>query len=164
MDATVVFVHSERRVNLLVVDHAGNNYPVCSVFLQQEGDEVPQGMYAQWMPYQVGQAKTDEAKSVKAEQDVVIVGAGHSGIGLTPADINAAIVREIDYAFPNTTVTVCLLTLRNGAKVIGHNYGAIDPSRHSAVIGRLEARKMAVEKVWELEGYLLRERLAAAKR
>ena len=61
MDATIVFVHNDRRVNLLVVDHIGITWPVNSVFLQQEGDATPSGMYAQWMPYQAGQAKKDAA-------------------------------------------------------------------------------------------------------
>lgn len=64
------------------------------------------------------------------------------------------------YVFPGTTVTVALLTLKNGAKVIGHNYGAIDVTRQDWATGRFEARAMAVEKVWELEGYVLRNRLA----
>ena len=70
---------------------------------------------------------------------------------------------ESYHTFPDATVTVCLLTLRNGAKVIGHNYGAIDPSRQNWETGKQAARTMAVEKVWELEGYLLRERLNAAQ-
>ena len=65
------------------------------------------------------------------------------------------------YVFPGTTVTVCLLTLKNGAKVVGHNYGAIDVARQDWATGRFEARAMAVEKVWELEGYVLRNRLAS---
>ena len=84
-------------------------------------------------------------------------------ICLTPADIDKAIVSESYHTFPDATVTVCLLTLRNGAKVIGHNYGAIDPSRQNWETGKQAARTMAVEKVWELEGYLLRERLNAAQ-
>lgn len=80
-------------------------------------------------------------------------------VGLTPAEIDKAIVSESWHIFPDTTVTVCLLTLRNGAKVIGHNYGAIDPSRQNWEIGKQVARAMAAEKVWELEGYLLRERI-----
>ena len=65
MDATIVLVHSEHRVNLLVVDHAGLSWPVCSVFLQQEGDETQGGMHAQWMPYQTGQAQKDAAEKMQ---------------------------------------------------------------------------------------------------
>lgn len=78
---------------------------------------------------------------------------------LSPADIQAAIVDEAYHVFPGTTVTVCLLTLVNGAKVIGHNYGAIDTTQQNWDQGKHEARKVAVEKVWELEGYLLRDQM-----
>lgn len=80
---------------------------------------------------------------------------------LTPSHIDAVIVNEAFHVFPDSTVTVCMLTLRNGAKVLGHNYGSIDPTQQDWAIGRSEARAMAVEKVWELEGYLLRENLAS---
>lgn len=79
---------------------------------------------------------------------------------LTPADIDPVIVGEDYHVFPGTTVTVCCLTLRNGAKAVGHNYGAIDSTRQDWATGKREARAMAVEKIWELEGYLLRERLS----
>jgi hypothetical protein len=81
---------------------------------------------------------------------------------LTPADIQNTIVGEQYYIFPGTTVTVCCLTLKNGAKVIGHNYGSIDPSKQDWNIGQNEAKLVAFEKVWELEGYLLRHKMALA--
>lgn len=58
-------------------------------------------------------------------------------------------------------LTFCVLRLRNGTKVVGINYGAIDPAQHSAERGREEARAQAVEKVWELLGFRLRDKLAA---
>ena len=61
------------------------------------------------------------------------------------------------YVFPGTTVTVCLLILRNGAKVIGYNYGSIDPEQQNWELGKHNAYSTALEKVWELEGYLLRD-------
>lgn len=110
------------------------------------------------MPYQVSQAKTSEVKSPPAQPDCVIAGTG-APVGLTPADIEAAIVATDYQIFSGSTVTVCMLTLRNGAKVIGYNYGSIDPARQDWDQGKKAARAMAVEKVWELEGYLLREQL-----
>ena len=83
-------------------------------------------------------------------------------IGLTQAEILAAIVDEEYIRFPQTTVTVCLLSLRNGAKVVGHNYGPIDKTKVDWEEGRRAAKAMAVDRVWELEGYALRERLFAA--
>lgn len=58
-------------------------------------------------------------------------------------------------------LTFCVLVLRNGAKVVGINYGAIDPAQHSAERGRQEARAQAVDKVYELLGFRLRDELTA---
>lgn len=56
-DATVLYVHSERMVNVLVVDHMGNTHKLPSTTFVQPGDPVPSHGYVEWMPYQVGQAK-----------------------------------------------------------------------------------------------------------
>ena len=98
---------------------------------------------------------------------------------LTPANIEAVIVGEhfftashgidgayVPYLSPRIPegmerVTFCVLTLRNGAKVTGVNHGPVSAANFDAAIGRQYARANAVEKVWELEGYLLRERLSA---
>ena len=76
---------------------------------------------------------------------------------LTKEDIESVIVDE-EYKF-NESTTICILRLRNGAKVVGVNYGAIDLERQDFQLGRQAARSEAVNKVWELEGYLLRQRL-----
>lgn len=76
---------------------------------------------------------------------------------LTPAHITEQVVSHEFHEFEGTTVTVCLLTLRNGAKVIGYNYGSIDPEQQNWEQGKNAAYSMALEKVWELEGYLLRD-------
>jgi len=79
---------------------------------------------------------------------------------LTPALIDAAIVAEQHHVFPGTTLTVCCLTLRNGFTVTGES-AAASPANFDEAIGRKIARENARQKVWALEGYLLRERLAA---
>ena len=61
-DATVVCVWNDRMVNLHVLDHRGNPFLATLVPLMQEGDTPPQfGFYAEWMPYQLGQAKKETA-------------------------------------------------------------------------------------------------------
>jgi hypothetical protein len=77
---------------------------------------------------------------------------------LNPAYIEMAIVDEQYYVFEGTTVTVCCLHLRNGYCVIGES-ATISPKNFNAVIGRKIARENAREKIWALEGYLLKERL-----
>lgn len=57
LDATIVYVWNDRKVNLVVHDHAGDRLQFGHVQLVQPGDEAPIGRcYAEWMPYQVKQA------------------------------------------------------------------------------------------------------------
>jgi hypothetical protein len=78
---------------------------------------------------------------------------------LTPALIDAAIVGEDYYVFPGTTMTVCALKLRNGFLVIGES-AAASLENFDTAIGRKIARDNARNKIWALEGYLLRTKLA----
>ena len=79
---------------------------------------------------------------------------------LTPALIDETITTEQYVVFPNTTLTVCALTLRNGYIVTGES-AAASPENFDKEIGRKIARENARNKIWGLEGYLLRERLYA---
>jgi hypothetical protein len=79
---------------------------------------------------------------------------------LTPALIDATIVAEAFYVFPDSTLTVCALTLRNGYLVTGES-AAASPANFDAELGRKIARDNARNKIWALEGYSLRERLTA---
>lgn len=79
---------------------------------------------------------------------------------LNPQMIDDAIVSEQYHVFPNTTLTVCALTLRNGFVVVGES-AAASPENFNQEIGRKIARDNARNKIWALEGYLLRERLSA---
>ena len=66
LDATIVAVLGARRVNLVVFDIFGIQHTRLQVTLVQEGDEVPKDRgYAEWMPYQLGQAKPAPAKKAK---------------------------------------------------------------------------------------------------
>lgn len=79
---------------------------------------------------------------------------------LTPDLIDAAIHSEQYHVFPGTTLTVCAMTLRNGYIVTGES-AAASPENFNQEIGRKIARDNARNKIWGLEGYLLREKLAA---
>jgi len=79
---------------------------------------------------------------------------------LTPDLIDAAIVSEQYHVFAGTTMTVCALSLRNGYIVTGES-AAASPENFDQAIGRKIARDNARNKIWALEGYLLREKLAA---
>ncbi len=80
---------------------------------------------------------------------------------LNPDMIDAAIAGEQYHVFHGTTLTVCALTLRNGFIVTGESASA-SPENFDQAIGRKIARENARNKIWQLEGYLLREKLAAA--
>lgn len=80
---------------------------------------------------------------------------------LNPAHIDAQIMTEQYYVFPGTTLTVCALTLKNGFHVVGES-AAASPENFDQAIGQKISRDNARNKIWALEGYLLRSKLAAA--
>ena len=77
---------------------------------------------------------------------------------LTPDLIDAAIVDEAYYIFPGTTTTICRLTLKNGYGTIGES-AAVSLENFDQEIGRKVARENARAKIWNLEGYLLKDKL-----
>ncbi len=92
------------------------------------------------------------------ELEKKIVENGLTAPRLTPDHIDNTIVSEQYYIFPDTTFTVCLLTLRNGFTVSGESACA-SPENFNEEIGRNIAKKNARDKIWMLEGYLLKDKL-----
>lgn len=105
---------------------------------------------------------------------------------VTPADIEANIASEYYFSasegvygaeknpfspsvqtghklgdIPLSLLTICVLVLRNGFTVTGESACA-SPENFNAAIGRKVARENAIQKIWPLMGYALKERLAAA--
>jgi hypothetical protein len=80
---------------------------------------------------------------------------------ITPQDIDDCIVSEEYHVFPDSCLTVCCLTLKNGFNTVGHSACA-SPENFNAEIGQTIARKNAREEIWVLEGYLLKQRLSDA--
>lgn len=56
------------------------------------------------------------------------------------------------------TLTICVLTMKNGFKVIGKSACA-HPENFDAELGQKIAYDDAFKQIWALEGYLLREEL-----
>lgn len=83
---------------------------------------------------------------------------GLTAARVTPAQIEATIIQEDYYRFPGSTVTVCMLTLANGYNVIGESACA-SPENFDMEVGQRIARDNAKQKIWRLEGYLLRQRV-----
>ena len=78
---------------------------------------------------------------------------------ITPARVDDTIVAEQYHVFPGTMVTICCLTLRNGFNTVGESACA-SPENFNEEIGRKLARDQARNKIWALEGYLLKEQLS----
>ena len=57
-------------------------------------------------------------------------------------------------------LTFCVLVLKNGFTVTGESACA-SPENFNAELGQKIARQNAVNKIWPLEGYLLKQQLAA---
>ena len=95
---------------------------------------------------------------------------------ITPADIAANISSEhyftaadgirgandleCESGDPLTLLTFCVIELRNGFTVTGES-AAASPENFDVELGRKVARSNARDKIWALEGYALRERLAS---
>ena len=107
-----------------------------------------------------------------------IVAKGLTAPRVTPADIAANIYQELYFSAADgvlgeeinrdgpTSVhdkslkllTFCVLVLRNGFTVTGESACA-SPENYNADIGRKIARENAIQKVWPLMGYQLKEQL-----
>lgn len=83
---------------------------------------------------------------------------GLNAARLTPDYIDSCIKKEAYYVFPGTTVTVCCLTLHNDYNVVAESACA-SLENFNEEIGRKASRAKAREKIWDLEGYLLRDNL-----
>lgn len=81
---------------------------------------------------------------------------------ITQDDIRDCIVKEQYHVFEDTTVTVCVLTLKNGFTTVGHSACA-SPENFDEEVGREIAYSNAYKEIWALEGYLLKQRLHEAK-
>jgi hypothetical protein len=78
---------------------------------------------------------------------------------VTPADLTAAIVAHQFLQPEGTTLTICVLTLRNGFTVTGES-AAASPANFDAKIGQDIAYENAKQKLWPLLGYALKERMS----
>lgn len=77
---------------------------------------------------------------------------------LTPDLITSKIVSGEYHVFSDTCLTVCCLTLENGFTVTGESACA-SPENFDAGIGQKIAFEQAKNKIWMLEGYLLKQKL-----
>src|SRR5690554_3872668 len=81
---------------------------------------------------------------------------------LTPKSIESVIVEETFTVLPSGKVMVCELTLRNGFTVRGEA-ATVSKENFDYEIGQRISRDNARSKVWEVEGYLLQQKLFEAQ-
>lgn len=101
---------------------------------------------------------------------------------VTPDDIETNIVKEVYFTAADgiaglaartgdnsvvintehSLLTFCVITLRNGFTLTGES-ACVSPENFDAEIGCKIARQNAIEKIWPLMGYELKQRLAVNK-
>lgn len=81
---------------------------------------------------------------------------------VTAEGIEAKITQEDYIEAIGGRLTVCVLTLANGFLVTGES-ACVDSCNYDAALGRKIARANAFEKLWPLEGYLLRDQIEAER-
>lgn len=77
---------------------------------------------------------------------------------LTPADIDAQIKYCEYWVVPNTTTTVCAMILQNNFVVTAMS-AAASMANFDKAIGEQIAYQNAREQIWQLAGYMLKQKL-----
>lgn len=96
---------------------------------------------------------------VEAELEAELVGKGLNAHRLNHQLIDSVTVKADYHVFEGTQLTVCCLTLKNGFNVTGESYCA-SPENFNKEVGEKISYGNARNKIWLLEGYLLKERLS----
>lgn len=97
----------------------------------------------------------------KAEQAIEkeIQDKGLTAPRLTPEDINSVIAGFTYTVLPSGRTTICEITLKNGFTVSGES-SCVSIENFDKELGEKIAYDDARNKIWQLEGYLLRDRLS----
>lgn len=78
----------------------------------------------------------------------------------------SGIEEKIDHVnymvIPDTTVTLCNITMKTGFSIRGES-ACVDPRNFNMEIGQEIAYREAFAKLWQLEGYLLAEKRSSEK-
>lgn len=119
--------------------------------------------YVSWSPskaFEEGYTPVDDGEGFPSgpSTPLVQVPLDYEGNRVTPERLEALVVGEEYLRTDANTLTVCVLTLRNGFTVTGQSACA-DPANYDRDLGESIARENAIKSIWPLEGYLLRELL-----
>jgi hypothetical protein len=82
---------------------------------------------------------------------------------LTPEIIDLVCIKKQFHVFEDSCLTICCLTLLNGFTVTGES-ACISPKNFNQEIGEKIAFDNAKSKIWQLEGYLLKQILYNTKK
>lgn len=85
-----------------------------------------------------------------------------TGKRISKEDIESVIAKEEYHIFPDSQVTVCCLTLKNGFNTIGES-ACVDPENFNKELGEQIARGKAFQEIWKLEAYLLKQQIFEAE-
>ena len=77
---------------------------------------------------------------------------------LTPEKIDSIIEDKVFWNPSATTLTVCALKLKNGTFVVGES-ACVSAENFDVELGQKIAFQNAREKIWALEGYILKQKL-----
>ncbi len=78
---------------------------------------------------------------------------------VTLDSMEAKIASE-NYTVVDGVLTLCTIKMANGFYIVGESAPA-SPANFNADLGKKFARENAIRQLWKLEGYALREKLAA---
>lgn len=104
-------------------------------------------------------SEAQEFKMLEQDLEQEIQAKGLNAPRLTPDSIDAVIVGETYTTLPSGKVMVCELTLKNGFTIRGEA-ATVSKANFNEEIGKKISRANARDKIWELEGYLLQDKLA----
>ena len=104
----------------------------------------------------------EEPKTVEQQIEQEIQSKNLNAPRLTPDHIDSVIVDETYTNLPDGRTVICQLTLKNGYTIDGKS-ACVSKENFNQEIGNKIARQNAREKIWELEGYLLKEKLSTSK-
>lgn len=76
---------------------------------------------------------------------------------VTITDLQAKVQASTYCRLPDSTTTVCQITLENGYTVVGTS-ACVDPALFNRAMGERIAFDNAFQQLWALEGYLLKQR------
>jgi hypothetical protein len=113
--------------------------------------------YISWMTSEEFDRRTGNSKSTEQ----MIQDANLEAPRLTPDLVNAKIAKT-EFHILTDVLTMCVLTLQNGFTVTGESACA-SPENFNKEIGEKIAKENATEKIWALEGYLLKQRIYEGK-